>query len=137
MSRMPTHYETLSVMPDAQTAVIRAAYKALAQQYHPDKNQGSVDAADKMQALNAAYEVLADVGERRRYDLWLQHEGRGYSTRPRTPDGKGAGHPKDGRAEPVQKSAQKSVTAPFFIHLGFCSAIALGLWLLVLSVINN
>ena len=36
-----TYYQILGVTPDAEDIVIRAAYKALSQRYHPDKFKGS------------------------------------------------------------------------------------------------
>ena len=47
---MPTnpekdYYAILGVMPDAQDIVIKAAYRALAQRYHPDRFGGSREAA--------------------------------------------------------------------------------------------
>jgi curved DNA-binding protein CbpA len=65
---MKSYYATLGVLPTAEDAVIRAAYKALAQRYHPDRNPGSAEAAAKMAELNEAYDVLSDPERRKRYD---------------------------------------------------------------------
>ncbi|MFC0679435.1 J domain-containing protein [Lysobacter korlensis] len=65
---MPTHYETLKVASDAPAEVIRAAYRALSQRYHPDRNAGDAGAVRTMQALNEAYALLSDPEQRRRYD---------------------------------------------------------------------
>ncbi|MBR7940992.1 J domain-containing protein [Burkholderia cenocepacia] len=62
-----THYDVLRVTRDAPPEVIRAAYKALSQKWHPDRNS-SPDAAAMMQAINAAYAVLSNPVERARYD---------------------------------------------------------------------
>ena len=43
MANEKTYYQTLGVTPDAEDIVIRAAYKALSQRYHPDKFKGSVE----------------------------------------------------------------------------------------------
>ena len=61
-------YAVLGVLPDAEDVVIRAAYKALAQRYHPDKHQNKDEAARRMAEVNLAYEVLGDPEKRRRYD---------------------------------------------------------------------
>ncbi len=62
---MEDYYAILGVHRDAEEVVIRAAYKALAQRYHPDRAPGS---EARMQAINAAYTVLSDPEQRRRYD---------------------------------------------------------------------
>src|SRR5262245_12299167 len=46
---------------------IHRAYRALALQYHPDRNP-TPEAAATMTALNEAYSVLGEPGRRRRYD---------------------------------------------------------------------
>lgn len=62
-------YSVLGVLPTADSAVIRAAYKALAQRYHPDKWTGPIDEAHRrMAALNEAYRVLGDPDQRAAYD---------------------------------------------------------------------
>jgi curved DNA-binding protein CbpA len=63
------YYAILGVHPTAEDIVIRAAYKALAQRYHPDRATGPQDAAHaKMSELTKAYEVLADPVRRQKYD---------------------------------------------------------------------
>lgn len=70
------YYDVLGVLPTADDFVIKAAYKALAQRYHPDKFHGNAkDAADaqvKMRQLNEAYQVLSDPAKRREYDISFQ-----------------------------------------------------------------
>ncbi len=70
------YYDVLGVSPTADDFVIKAAYKALAQRYHPDKFHGNAkDAADaqvKMRQLNEAYQVLSDPAKRRDYDAHFQ-----------------------------------------------------------------
>lgn len=63
----PDHYQTLGVVPDAEPAVIRAAYRALVAIYHPDRN-GDSSAAERIRMINAAYEVLSDAKRKREYD---------------------------------------------------------------------
>ena len=66
-----THYDNLKVSRTAPLEVIKAAYKSLAQKYHPDRNQGDSEAARIMKLLNEAYEVLSDPIKRAKYDEWL------------------------------------------------------------------
>ncbi|MCS7055480.1 MAG: DnaJ domain-containing protein [Thermoflexales bacterium] len=61
------YYAIMQVDEAAESAVIAAAYKALAAKYHPDRN-ASPDATRRMQALNEAYEVLSDPDKRAEYD---------------------------------------------------------------------
>lgn len=61
------YYDILGVKPDASEAEIKAAYRKLARQYHPDKNKDA-GAEDKFKAVNEANEVLRDKEKRRAYD---------------------------------------------------------------------
>jgi curved DNA-binding protein CbpA len=63
------YYRTLGVLDDAEDIVIKAAYKALAQRYHPDKWVGDKDEATRrMSDINEAYGVLSDPIKRKQYD---------------------------------------------------------------------
>jgi len=50
---------------------IRAAYRVLAKQHHPDLHRNSPAALARTQTLNAAYEILSDPDRRAAYDLEL------------------------------------------------------------------
>ena len=70
------YYRILGVLDDAEEIVIRAAYKALAQRYHPDKWTGSKDEANKrMSDINEAYSVLSDPVKRKQYDATRENKG--------------------------------------------------------------
>lgn len=74
MTRPNTHYDTLQVSPQASTAVIRAAFKALSQKWHPDKNPNNLEMANKkFHAIKLAYDVLSDIKLRETYDQQNQH----------------------------------------------------------------
>jgi len=63
------YYGILGISPAAEDIVIRAAYKALVQRYHPDKYQGSKTEAEcKTSKLNEAYSVLSNAKQRKEYD---------------------------------------------------------------------
>ena len=67
------YYRILGVLDDAEDIVIRAAYRALAQRYHPDKWTGSKDeATKKMAGINEAFSVLSDPHKRAAYDATRQ-----------------------------------------------------------------
>ena len=68
MSSEKSHYATLGVIEDAETKVIKAAYKALVSIYHPDRNNNPED-SNKIYEINEAYDVLMDKNKRQKYDL--------------------------------------------------------------------
>lgn len=74
MAKIHTHYDNLKVSRMAPQEVIRAAYKALSQKYHPDKNPGDEKAARIMAILNSAYETLSDPHRRKEHDEWIASE---------------------------------------------------------------
>jgi len=66
---MEDFYKILGISPDAEDVVIRAAYKALAQKYHPDKWRHSPKVAEeRMSEINRAYHTLSDMARKSRYD---------------------------------------------------------------------
>ncbi len=69
--KAPDHYATLGLHRRCTDEQIRAAYRVLAKQLHPDVNGGSADAVARTQALNLAYEILSDPERRRAYDREL------------------------------------------------------------------
>jgi len=72
MIKGKTYYQILGVLDDAEDIVIRAAYKVLAQKYHPDKWSGSKEeATQRMSEINQAYAVLSDKDKRKNYDKTL------------------------------------------------------------------
>jgi hypothetical protein len=73
---MPTYYDVLQVERDATPERVRAAYRKLAQKYHPDKMPDNANAVRAMTAINAAYEVLSDAHRRAEHDLWIRRAGR-------------------------------------------------------------
>ena len=68
---MKDYYSVLGVSKDADEVVIKAAYKALAQKYHPDKSQSEMAASSTklMSDINKAYSILGDKNSRQKYDL--------------------------------------------------------------------
>lgn len=70
-----THYDNLKVARDAPNSVIKAAYKALSQTFHPDKYQGSNEEAEKlMKNINASYLILIDPIKRAKHDTWIREQ---------------------------------------------------------------
>lgn len=67
---MSDYYKLLSVPRDADTEQIKKAYRKLALQYHPDRNQGSKEAEERFKQVTQAYEVLRDSEKRATYDRY-------------------------------------------------------------------
>merc|ERR1719166_135201 len=62
-------YELLGVERTANQGQIKSAYRRLAMKYHPDKNPGNEEAAEKFKEVSTAYAVLSDPNKKRQYDL--------------------------------------------------------------------
>jgi curved DNA-binding protein CbpA len=60
-------YKVLQVDPEADPEVIQAAYRRLAQKYHPDRAQDQ-ESATRMVAINAAWALVRDPATRAEYD---------------------------------------------------------------------
>ncbi len=63
---MANHYKTLRVKKKATQREIKASYRDLARELHPDKKEGN---AEKFKELVNAYEVLSNPERRKFYDL--------------------------------------------------------------------
>ncbi|HET7340849.1 MAG TPA: molecular chaperone DnaJ [Methylomirabilota bacterium] len=71
------YYETLGVTPQAGEGEIKKAFRSLAMQYHPDRNQGDKSAEDRFKEINEAYAVLSDPDKRAHYDRFGTAPGAG------------------------------------------------------------
>ena len=69
------YYQILGVDQKASAKQIKDAYRKLAFQYHPDRNDKNPAAAEKMKSVNEAYAVLSDPGKRGEYDRMRQQFG--------------------------------------------------------------
>ena len=69
---LPDHYAALGLRPDADTARIKAAYRLLVKQFHPDVSAANARAEQRIRAINDAYEVLVDPAARAEYDQELR-----------------------------------------------------------------
>src|SRR5262245_16602003 len=62
------YYDVLGVQRTANDAELKAAYRKLAMQHHPDRNPGDKDCEHRFKELNEAYDVLKDEQKRAAYD---------------------------------------------------------------------
>ncbi|KAF0874764.1 DJC30 protein, partial [Crocuta crocuta] len=86
-------YELLGVPPTATQAQIKAAYYRQSFLYHPDRNSGSAEAAERFTRISQAYVVLGSATLRRKYDRGLlsDEDLRGPGARPPKAPARGRG----------------------------------------------
>ena len=63
-------YEVLQVSRTATDQELKASYRKLAMQYHPDRNPNNPQAEEKFKACSEAYQVLSDPDKRAAYDRY-------------------------------------------------------------------
>ncbi|MEO1015292.1 MAG: DnaJ C-terminal domain-containing protein [Pseudomonadota bacterium] len=66
MARNP--YTVLGLSQSASDSEIRAAFRRLAKEHHPDRNPGDRRAEEKFKEVSAAFDILGDAERRRRFD---------------------------------------------------------------------
>lgn len=75
------YYEIPGVSHNAETEVIKAAYRALSKKYHPDTTSlDPKEANQRMQDVNLAYDTLSNVDKRKQYDNELRLKNRQSET---------------------------------------------------------
>jgi curved DNA-binding protein CbpA len=81
-------YKTLQVDSEAEDEVIQAAYRRLARKYHPDLAT-TPDVANRMAAINAAWELIGEPAKRQAYDRKRELLKTTPASSPGAPDPKG------------------------------------------------
>jgi hypothetical protein len=121
-----THYSLLEVSEDASALEIRAAYRRLMLDVHPDRLANAPVywqrlAEEKSKQINAAFAVLSDIEKRRRYDAKLRSDRATQnnvrakaSTQPSSPPSGNPGrHQSHGYARSESGSGARSRSAPY------------------------
>ena len=62
------YYEVLGVARGASEAEMKAAYRKLAKEHHPDRHKGCTEREAQFKAINEAYDCLKDDQKRAAYD---------------------------------------------------------------------
>ena len=70
-SALPNYYGMLGVSEGATQEEIKAKFRQLAKEYHPDKTKDE-SSAEKFAEINKAYEVLSDEETRKEYDKYFR-----------------------------------------------------------------
>lgn len=98
---MRTHYDNLHVSEKASPEVIRGAYKALAQKWHPDKHPDQREKAERyFKIINKAFDILSDPKLRVEYDAWLAAQRSADSVQPK---------PEPAKEPPKQSQHQRNL----------------------------
>lgn len=62
-------YKILGITREASEKDIKKAYRALAFEYHPDKNI-SIQAQEKFKEISEAYDILSNIDKKKSYDMY-------------------------------------------------------------------
>lgn len=126
MAKIHTHYDNLKVARLAPQEVIRAAYKALSQKYHPDKNPGDEKAARIMAIVNTAYGILADPVRRKEHDEWIAAEEWEIAWLESTNEENGKGRDGAWEPQPVARPVKKSALREPLVWLALAAVFTVG-----------
>ena len=78
-------YKVLEISPGASEEEIKRAHRTLAKKYHPDLNPGNAYAAEKMNEINAAYDILTKPGAERYRRTYTYTEEPAYTRQEESP----------------------------------------------------
>mmetsp|Transcript_11482 Transcript_11482/g.18444 ORF Transcript_11482/g.18444 Transcript_11482/m.18444 type:complete len:196 (+) Transcript_11482:194-781(+) len=130
-----THYETLGVQKNATQEEIKAAFRKLSKETHPDLNKETHACGEKFKQIANAHSVLSSPAERRKYDRQLQEAAmwRGTTAAGRSGDqfygGGNFSRQRGGRQKPGMHIAMETLSHPRFILMsvaGFAGVAFLG-----------
>ena len=93
---MADPYSILGVSKGADAKAIKAAYRALAKELHPDKNKDNPKASERFSDVTRAYDLVSDTQKRGQFDRGEIDE----NGQPRSPFGSGNPFGGGGRTQP-------------------------------------
>lgn len=123
---MINYYHILGVSPKATEAEIKAAYKAKAVSYHPDKHQGDKNMEELFKQVNEAYQTLSNAYKRSNYDVVLRY---GSVPKPATYTSYGSKYPGQGRAYTPQISNLKATAYAFLFAFTIALIMKTGMYM--------
>jgi curved DNA-binding protein CbpA len=88
MNQVKDYYKILELPTTASLQEIKRSFRRLAQQYHPDKNDGSHMATARFREIQEAYKVLSDPKHREAYHYqrwYVRSTGKPFDSAPLTP----------------------------------------------------
>lgn len=146
---MVDYYAILGLTKDASDSDIKAAFRKLAKQYHPDKNPNNPNTNALFEAILKAYSILINPHSRKRYDYGFSGQGkqaispapkRTKSTKERSVTPEDLKHRQYYQnyykaKQQMDRSEEKNkVLYSDYKYVLFAAPMAVGLFMLVLSV---
>ena len=114
MNQKENLYNILEIKKDATQNEIRVAYKKLALQWHPDKNDDKIFAENKFKKICEAYFVLSNPEQRRQYDIAISPQPPPQTPRQRRPPPPPQDIPKETKKNSVQQQIVKVTLEELF-----------------------
>jgi DnaJ family protein B protein 4 len=114
MNQKENLYNILEIKKDATQNEIRVAYKKLALQWHPDKNDDKIFAENKFKKICEAYFVLSNPEQRRQYDIVISPQPPPQTPRQRRPPPPPQDIPKETKKNSVQQQIVKVTLEELF-----------------------
>ena len=114
MNQVENLYNILEIKKDATQNEIRFAYKKLALQWHPYKNEDKIFAENKFKKICEAYFVLSNPDQRRQYDIAISPPQPQRQRRPHPPPPPSQDDPKETKKNSVHQKIVKVTLEELF-----------------------